>query len=102
MKTNKTPDPGSGTFFDEYVDLRDPEGTILTKLIMEYYDKVRPTKRKRHRKTLEFRIRRLAANALRAYYFRDCPAVLFIAKADAEQQATPCRRTLRMEDKLVR
>ncbi|MCB2013310.1 MAG: hypothetical protein KDE67_00280 [Sphingobium sp.] len=87
MKTNKTPDPGSGTFFDEYVDLRDPEGTILTKLIMEYYDKVRPTKRKRHRKTLEFRIRRLAANALRAYYFRDCPAVLFIAKADAEQQA---------------
>ncbi len=79
------PDPGQGTFFDEYVDLRDPEGGRLTDRLVEFYDKVRPKKRKRGRDTLKLRLRKIAANALRGHYFRHPPAVLYFAKADAEE-----------------
>jgi hypothetical protein len=81
------PQPGRGTFFDEHIDLRDPEGARLTERLIEVYDQVCPRERKRGRNTLTLRIRRLAANVMRATFFRDPPAVLYLVKADAEQYA---------------
>ena len=77
--------PGRGTSFGEYIDLRDPEGTMFAERLVERYDEVRPKLRKRHRDALSFRIRRVAANAMRGYFFRDPPAIRFYVKADAEQ-----------------
>jgi hypothetical protein len=77
--------PGRGTSFGEYIDLRDPEGTMLTGRLVERYDEVRPKQRKRHRDALSFRVRRVAANAMRGHFFRDPPAIRFYVKADAEQ-----------------
>ncbi|UZW54748.1 hypothetical protein NUH86_14855 [Sphingobium sp. JS3065] len=76
---------GTGTFFDENIDLRDPEGSALTARILEIYDAVRPRRRKRGRKALAVRIRKLVANGLRGHFFRLPPAVLYFTKADAEQ-----------------
>lgn len=76
--------PGRGTFFDEHIDLQEPEGTRLTECIIEYYDEVRPRKRKRGRDTLALRVRKIVANAMRVHFFRDPPAVLYFRKADTE------------------
>ena len=77
----KLPIPGQGKFFDEHIDLRDPEGGLLTERLVEIFDKVRPRKRKRGRDALRLRLRRLAANALSAYFFRDIPAILYFRGA---------------------
>lgn len=79
--------PGEGTFFDEHIDIRDPEGAKLTERILELYDGVRPKKRKRNRDTLGLRIRRLAANALRCHFFRANHAVLYFRGAATEGYA---------------
>lgn len=43
----KAPAPGKGTFFDEHIDLRDPEGERLSERLVECFDKERPKQRKR-------------------------------------------------------
>lgn len=68
---------GRGTFFDEYTDLLDPEGAILTERLVEIYDKICPKMRKKGRETLRLRLRKLAANALRGHFFRDPPPILY-------------------------
>lgn len=75
--------PGRGTFFDEHVDLRDPEGTALTATIIEIYDTLRPRKRKRGREALTLRIRKLLANAIRGHFFRQPASILYFRKADS-------------------
>jgi hypothetical protein len=50
---------GQGTFFDEWIDMRDPEGSALTARVLEIYDTVRPRQRKRWRDALTLRIRKL-------------------------------------------
>jgi hypothetical protein len=74
---------GRGTFFDEHIDLRDPEGERLTERLVGIYDTVEPRQRKRGRDALRLRLRRLAANALRCHFYRDPASVLYFRKADA-------------------
>lgn len=79
---DRAPTPGKGTFFDEFVDFKEPEGTRLTERLVELYDKVRPRQRKRGRENLRLRLRRIAANALRCHFFRSPPAVLYYRGAE--------------------
>jgi hypothetical protein len=79
--------PGRGTFFDEYIDIRDPEGAAFTARILDRYDEVRPRKRRRGRDALTTRIRKVLANAMRASYYRNRPSVLYFRKADASWYA---------------
>ncbi|WP_315761861.1 hypothetical protein [Sphingomonas sp. Y38-1Y] len=73
---------GRGTFFDEHIDVRDPEGERLTERLVDIYDRVEPRQRKRGRDALRLRLRRLAANALRGSFYRDSASVLYFRKAD--------------------
>jgi hypothetical protein len=77
--------PGRGSFFDEYVDLNDPEGSALTDRLVECYDLVRSKQRMRGRDNLRLRIRRVAANALRGHFFRKPPSILYFRGAAALQ-----------------
>lgn len=72
---------GRGTFFDEFVDLEEPEGSRLTERLLECYDKVRPRQRKRGRDILRLRLRRIVANAIRGHFYRSPPAVLYFRGA---------------------
>ncbi len=38
----KASSPGRGTFFDEHIDVRDPEGGQLVERLIEAFDTVRP------------------------------------------------------------
>jgi hypothetical protein len=78
---------GRGTFFDEHIDMRDPEGERLTERLVEIYDTIEPRQRKRGRDALWLRLRRLAANALRGHFYRDPASVLYFRKADAGHYA---------------
>ncbi|AEG49679.1 hypothetical protein Sphch_2002 [Sphingobium chlorophenolicum L-1] len=78
---------GRGTFVDEHIDMRDPEGERLTERLVELYDKVEPRQRKRGRDALRLRLRRLAANALRGCFYRDPASVLYFRKADTRHYA---------------
>lgn len=79
--------PGKGMFFDEFIEIRDPEGAALMERVLEAVDAVRSRQRKRNRAAqanhIE-RIHRLLANALRVHFFRTQAAVLYFRKADAE------------------
>jgi hypothetical protein len=83
--TPEAPLEGQGTFFQEHVDLSEPTGRLLTDSLLEAYDAVTPRQRKRGREALKLRLRRVAANALRAYFFHKVPAVLYFRKADAKE-----------------
>ncbi len=76
---------GSGTFFDEQIDLKEPEGAAFTAKILEVYEKANPRKRAWKTEDLSnhtLRIRKLLANAVRAYFFRDQRSVLYFRGAD--------------------
>ena len=78
---------GQGTFFDEFVELRDPEGTTLLGRVLAAFDAVRPRQRKRKRAAQIIhvqRVRGLLANAMWAHFYRALPAILYFRKADAE------------------
>lgn len=84
------PDPArvdapKGTWFDEAVDLRDPEGKVLTGEVLALIAAVETRSRKRrqnddrnHRAT----VRRVLANGLRCHYFRRPSLVTYFRKAD--------------------
>lgn len=79
---------GRGMFFDEYIQIRDPEGSALNNLVLEAHQEVRPKKRKLSataQANLTERVARLVANALQAHFYRVLPSVLYFRKADAEQ-----------------
>jgi hypothetical protein len=79
--------PGHGTFFDEFVGIREPEKGPFLELALASFDAVRPRKRKRklaNQATHTERISGLIANAMRAHFFRNPPSVLYLRKADAE------------------
>ncbi len=76
--------PGRGVFFDHHIDLREPEGGALTDWLIECFDKARNKQRLRDREAWRLRLRKLAANAMRAHFFRDTPAVLYSRGAAAE------------------
>ena len=84
IESVKRPNPGQGNFFSEYIDLSEPEGGTLTDRLVEVYDRVTPRQRKKGRDALRLRLRRLAANALSAYFFRDIPAILYFRGAAIE------------------
>ncbi|MBY0307939.1 MAG: hypothetical protein K2Q09_04275 [Phycisphaerales bacterium] len=71
------PTPGKGVFFDHHIDLREPEGGQLTDWLVERFNERRDMDRHRGMETWRLRIRKLAANAMRAHFFRTCPAVLY-------------------------
>lgn len=75
--------PGRGTFFDEHIDVRDPEGGQLVERLIEAFDTVRPKKRKRHRELLKLRLRKIAANALRGYFYRDPASILYYSASSS-------------------
>lgn len=76
--------PGKGTFFDEHIDLRDPEGAAFTARVIEVYDTVRPRKRKRGREALTMRVRKLLANGMRTNFYRKAPSVLYFKGAESK------------------
>ncbi|MCE7795576.1 hypothetical protein LWE61_03285 [Sphingobium sufflavum] len=79
--------PGRGTFFDEFIEIRNPEGMALVEQVLAVFDEVRPRQRKRNQAAQSNhteRICRLLANAMRAHFFRVLPSVLYFRKADAE------------------
>ncbi|MFA5970383.1 MAG: hypothetical protein WC816_14205 [Sphingomonas sp.] len=78
---------GQGTFFDEFIEIRDPEGMALTERVLADFDAVRPRQRKRNQAAQAShaeRISRLLANAMRVHFHRALPSVLYFRKADAE------------------
>jgi hypothetical protein len=78
---------GHGTFFDERITLRDPEGGHFVSCVIDLYDKVRPRQRKSGREALATRINCLLANAIRTTAYRTDRSVLYFRKADAPQYA---------------
>ena len=79
--------PGQGTFFDEYIEVRNPEGAALVDHVLAAFDAVRPRQRKRNLAAQvghAQRIRGVLANAMWAHFYRDLPAILYFRKADAE------------------
>ena len=78
---------GLGTFFDEFLEIRNPEGEALTQRVLSDFDSVRPRQRKRNQAAEAShteRIARLLANAMRVHFYRSLPSVLYFRKADAE------------------
>lgn len=75
-----------GTFLDEAIDMREPVGSELTKVVIAALD-ARMDRRRgwkaNDRANHEQRIRTLIANALRCHFHRKPPRVLFFSKADA-------------------
>jgi hypothetical protein len=79
--------PGRGTFFDEFIEIRDPEGLAFTERVLVDFDAVRPRQRKRNQAAQANhteRISRLLANVMRVHFHRALPSVLYFRKADAE------------------
>jgi len=74
-----------GTWFDEVIDLRHPEGDILTKEVVTLIAAVERRVRKR-RQTDECNhqaiVRRVLANGLRCHFFRRPSLVAYFRKAD--------------------
>jgi hypothetical protein len=77
--------PGKGTFFNQRLDLRDLEGTTFLTQVLELCDAVKPVQR--YRADHATRVRKLIANALRGYWYRQSPAILYFRKADAPDYA---------------
>ena len=84
------PDPAiivvpKGTWFDEAVDFRDPEGDALTREVLALIAAVE-TRARRRRQTDERNhqtaVRRVLANGLRCHYFRRPTLVAHYRKAD--------------------
>jgi len=71
------PAPGRGVFFDHHINLKEPEGGFLTNWLVECFDRQRKMKRHRDREKWSLRLRKIAANAIRAHFYRDPPAVLY-------------------------
>lgn len=79
--------PGRGTFFDEFLQIRDPERAPFVERANGALEAIRPRQRKRNQTAQANhteRLSRLLANAMRTHFFRDPPAVLYFRKADAE------------------
>lgn len=77
--------PGNGTFFDENIDFKEPEGTEFTAQILTVYGKANPRQRDWKAKDLAnhtMRVRKLLANAFRSLFYRDERSVLYFRGAD--------------------
>lgn len=75
---------GKGTFFAKQIDMREPEGTAFTARILALYDEAKPRGkawRKDDLATHSTRVRKLLANAMRTYFYRKTPAVLYFTGA---------------------
>lgn len=75
-----------GTFLDETVLLRDPEGQTFTELVLAKIAGVEVRKRARRpvdQQSHEVLVRCILANGLRCYWHRDPPAVSYLRKSDA-------------------
>ena len=79
--------PAKGTFLDETIMLRDPEGASLVTAVIDLFDSQRELRRKRQ--LIEVKSERLLvsctlANGLRCQWYRDPPIVAFQRKADGK------------------
>lgn len=77
--------PGNGTFFDENLDFKEPEGAEFTAQILTVYDKANPRQRGWKAEDLAnhtMRLRKLLANAFRSLFYRDERSVLYFRGAD--------------------
>ncbi|WP_374658515.1 hypothetical protein [Phenylobacterium sp.] len=75
-----------GTWFDEAVDLRDPEGEALTKEALALIAAVETRSRKRRQadeRNHQAAVRRVLANGLRCRYFRRPSFVAYFRRADS-------------------
>ena len=77
----RIPERGEGVFYDPRLDLKDPEGTILTSQLLDAFLTARSMRRVRGRDVWELRIRKTAANLLRAHYYRQPSSVLYFRGA---------------------
>lgn len=75
-----------GTWFDETIDLREPEGTRFTSEVQACLASIQPRQRKRsgsaeanHHKV----IRKILANGFRCHLYRDPPWVAYLRKAES-------------------
>lgn len=74
-----------GTWFDEAVDLRDPEGEVLTREVLALIAPVETRARKRREvdeRNHQTAIRRVLANGLRCHFFRRPSLAAYFRKAD--------------------
>lgn len=91
---SKTPPafrPPNGTWFDEALDLRDPEGDTLTKFALDRVAVVEKRKRKRRKLDNEHHyaiVRKILANGFRCHFYRTKPLVAYHRRA-AEYQTGP-------------
>lgn len=82
---------GCGVFFDEHIDLTDPVGSIFVNQVLRVLEMSESRERRRSvaaTRAFTLRVRKILANAMRAYFFRTVPAVLYFAKADAAEYAS--------------
>jgi len=80
---------GRGTFLDETIHLRDPEGEAFVAMILEEIANVEQRKRQRRPQDAVDhcnRVRSAMANGLRCYWHRDPRSVSFYTKSDAYQK----------------
>ncbi|AXK41882.1 hypothetical protein [Erythrobacter aureus] len=81
---------GKGVFFDERIQIEEPVGSAFTDRVLEILGAAFPRRRKWKKVDFELhtlRVCAILANAMRARIFREIPAVLYYAKADAEAYA---------------
>lgn len=78
---------GKGVFFDERIHIKEPVGSDFTDRVLDILDAAFPRKRRWKKADFEvhtLRVGAILANAMRVKFFREIPAVLYFAKADAE------------------
>lgn len=90
---NEVGRPSRGTFFDEFIEIQEPERAAFVEQVLAHFEVVRPRQRIRNeaaRASHNERISRLVANAMRAHFYRVSRSVLYFRKADAEwYQSSP-------------
>ena len=75
-----------GTWFDEAIDLRDPEGEALAEEVLALITAVETRNRKRRQadeRNHQAAVRRVLANGLRCHYFRRPSLVAYYRRADS-------------------
>jgi len=78
--------PLRGTWFDENIDLRDPEGERLTNAVLSALEGVEKRNRKRRaldQENYRKRVRKLLANGFRCFFHRQPPNVAYLRNAHA-------------------
>ncbi|HTK34419.1 MAG TPA: hypothetical protein VL358_03920 [Caulobacteraceae bacterium] len=86
------PEPSKGTWLDEWLDLREPEGQALTSEVLALTAAFETRVRKRRQEAQichQIIVRRILANGLRCHHFRRPSLVSYYRKADGYKDSPP-------------